>query len=518
MTFRAMLLGAACLAIGAGLPSLWRSLQADPACLLTDAACFAARAAHLLDPDQPGSTELYHGTDAYERRDAARERLAALRGPAARPPATIKDLTAAVLDRTLPPGTTEERWKYILRAFIDLRDAAPATATATLDLFEANADLIRETSYPAYHQMLFWLAVNDIDRLARVARFDELERTGGEFDEGAEFLRASLLVHDCERLRAAGQDPAEGLAGRMKAAEIGFSIVNLRDMLAMEVLLRCSGETAARAALSDQLNWINPDNTVLQRDLTAAEEAQDPQDAVDHVVWASFTFAFPLAGWHLAAGRPVEARAAFDALAPRTLAASLGAIDPTVPALFDRQFLTWSALMDVWGRNRLYIAPSDLALTFIATEFDPQIRSETRDTADITRAFSLIEAAWPAPVAQAALWRLGQSAKNASPAEVLRLTTLLRLATLDRKMGCDLPQDLMTEVRDRVEGTGFGDSRMTRLERAELAVAAVEALQSPQAAALEPGYLCIYPQLHQLWQYSARSIALLSTRSLPIRE
>jgi hypothetical protein len=493
-------------------------LQADRSCLLTDAGCFASRAAALLDPDQAGATDLYHGVDAYDRREAARLRLAALQNPTALPPATVKDLTAAILDGTLPPGNPEKRWQYILRAFTDLREAPPATASAALDLFEAHADRIRDTSHPTYHQMLFWLAVNDIDRLARVVRFNEIERSGGEFDEGAEFLRASLLVHDCEKLRAAGQDPAAGLLKRMEAAEIGFSSLNLRGMLALEVLLHCDGEAAARAALSDQLAWISPDNTVLQRDLMAADDARDPQDAVDHVVWASFAFTFPLASWHLAAGRPVEARAAFDAMAPRTLAASLDAIDPTVPALFDRQFLTWRALLDLWGRNRLYLAPSDLALTFIATEFDPQIRSETRDTEDITRAFTLIEAAWPSPLAQAALWRLGQSATNASSVEVLRLTTLLRLATLDRKMGCDLPSDLMTEVRDRVEGTGFGGSRMTRLERAELAIAAVEALQSPQTAMPEPGYRCIYPQLHQLWHYSARNIALLTTRSLPIVE
>ncbi|TAG26439.1 MAG: hypothetical protein EAZ40_04505 [Rhodobacterales bacterium] len=518
MTFRAVMLGAVCLAIGAGLPSLWRSFHADPPCGLTDAGCFANRAAKLLDPDQAGSTDLYHGIDAYDRREAARERLAALQSPAALPTPTVKDLTAAVIDGTLPPGTNEERWRYILRAFIDLREADHATATAVLDLFEAKADLIRDTSHPAYHQMLFWLAVNDIDRLARVVRFDEIERTGGEFDEQAEFLRASLLVHDCERLRAAGEDPAQGLTERMQAAEIGFSSLNLRGMLAMGVLLHCDGEAAARAALSDQLAWITPDNTVLQRDLMAADDARDPQDAVDNVVWASFAFAFPLTSWHLAAGRPAEARAAFDAMAPRTLAASLDALDPTVPALFDRQFLTWGALLDLWGRNRLYLAPSDLALTFIATEFDPQVRSGTRDTEDIARAFTLIEAAWPTPVAQTALWRLGQSATNASSVEVLRLTTLLRLVKLDRKMGCDLPQDLMTEVRDRVEGTGFGGSRMTRLERAELAVAAAEALQSPEAAVPEPGYRCIYPQLHQLWHYSGRNITFLATRSLPIRE
>jgi hypothetical protein len=211
-------------------------------------------------------------------------------------------------------------------------------------------------------------------------------------------------------------------------------------------------------------------------------------------------------------------RAVFDRLQPARIAAPLAEIGPQVADLFDRQFLTWAAFVDLLGRSRLHVAPADLALAYVATEFDPQFRSDTRDRRDVERALALIEAAWPSGAAQAALWRLGQAATNASETEVLRLTTLLRLVTLDRSMGCPLPEALMAEVRDRVEGRGFGGGRMSDLDRAELALSAVAAIRAPQPDKLTAGYLCIQPQLTRLWQYAPRTVDLLNSRTLPIRE
>ncbi|NJS38611.1 MAG: hypothetical protein HC783_05890, partial [Rhodobacteraceae bacterium] len=482
MAFLRVVSYVAVLGLGAALPAAIASMRPERECLSTDAECFERIARDLLFPDDRGDDfpylhwDPYYGIDLTGRVLDARKRLAPVSlgyVPEPPPPATLADLEAAV--------DAGEPYKS-LKILRELRDAEPALRDAALDYFEANFDRIRALEARAFQEMILWLGANDIDRLARLIDYTDVEasRTGDNYTHPIESqrIRSDLLVRDCLAQKAAGQQPEWSAAERLKEIEV-------RDeTLVLSAILDCEGEAAGLAFMQARTAFINVNNTHLVPGLLGQDPHQPPAEAVRYVVRSVLNLSEALARWHIKAGRWGAARQAFDDWNPTRVALPLAALGPEVFSYFDRQFLSWAEFVQLASLDRLYPdglqpAADEAALAYVATDFTPDFHPNAGFGDHIEHALTLIERHWPSEPARRAHERMANLASRASEHEPLRLKVLIRLAVLERTHGCKLPEGLLALAQERAMGTGFGGSVMPWLDRAEIAVAAAGLIRQP---------------------------------------